>query len=94
MATGSPRLAPIVAWAAALKSVVAVGHRARLLYPSIAGRRVDWKDALDTVACGFQDVIARHGLDAVAFYVSGQLLSEDYYVANKLMKGFIGSGNI
>jgi assimilatory nitrate reductase catalytic subunit len=38
--------------------------------------------------------IAKHGPDSVAFYVSGQLLTEDYYVANKLMKGFIGSGNI
>jgi assimilatory nitrate reductase catalytic subunit len=41
-----------------------------------------------------RDTIARHGPDSVAFYVSGQLLIEDYYVANKLMKGFIGSGNI
>ena len=44
------------------------------------------------------DVFARpsreHGPDSVAFYVSGQLLTEDYYVANKLMKGFIGSANI
>jgi len=46
------------------------------------------------VAQGFADVIARHGPDAVAFYVSGQLLTEDYYVANKLMKGFIGSANV
>ena len=38
--------------------------------------------------------IAAHGADSVAFYVSGQLLTEDYYVANKLMKGFIGSANI
>ena len=38
--------------------------------------------------------IAAHGPDSVAFYVSGQLLTEDYYVANKLMKGFIGSANI
>ena len=40
------------------------------------------------------EVIAEHGPDAVAFYVSGQMLTEDYYVANKLMKGFIGSANI
>jgi assimilatory nitrate reductase catalytic subunit len=38
--------------------------------------------------------IERHGPDAVAFYLSGQLLTEDYYVANKLMKGFIGSANV
>ncbi len=66
----------------------------RLLYPEIDGRRAAWDDALDTVAQRFQQVIAEHGPDAVAFYVSGQLLTEDYYVANKLMKGYIGSGNI
>ncbi|MGD2076556.1 MAG: molybdopterin-dependent oxidoreductase [Gammaproteobacteria bacterium] len=66
----------------------------RLLYPSVAGRRVGWDQALDTVAGRFADIIDRHGPDAVAFYVSGQLLTEDYYVANKLMKGFIGSANI
>ena len=41
-----------------------------------------------------RETIAAHGPDSVAFYVSGQCLTEDYYVANKLMKGFIGSGNI
>ena len=56
--------------------------------------RVDWDTALDLVARGFADTISEHGPDAVAFYVSGQLLTEDYYVANKLMKGFIGSANI
>ena len=64
----------------------------RLLYPMIGDRRVSWDEALDVVADGFRRVIERDGLDAVAFYVSGQLLTEDYYVANKLMKGFIGSG--
>lgn len=66
----------------------------RLLYPEIDGQRVDWDTALDAVAERFQGLIAEHGPDAVALYVSGQLLTEDYYVANKLMKGFIGSGNI
>ena len=66
----------------------------RLLYPQIDGVRASWDSALDTVAQRFRQVIAEHGPDAVAFYVSGQLLSEDYYVANKLMKGYIGSGNI
>src|SRR4030081_1667794 len=56
--------------------------------------RVDWSVALDRVADGFQRIIRRDGPDAVAFYLSGQLLTEDYYVANKLMKGFIGSGNV
>ncbi|MCW8955788.1 MAG: molybdopterin-dependent oxidoreductase [Gammaproteobacteria bacterium] len=66
----------------------------RLLYPSVNGAQVGWQAALDVVAENFSRVIDRHGADAVAFYVSGQLLTEDYYVANKLMKGFIGSANI
>ncbi|TYR35477.1 nitrate reductase [Mesorhizobium microcysteis] len=66
----------------------------RVLHPEIAGERVEWNTALDLVARNFADTIAQHGPDAVAFYISGQLLTEDYYVANKLMKGFIGSGNI
>ena len=71
-----------------------VGLDGRLLYPEVGGRRAGWDEALDLVASRFGDAIRRHGPDSVAFYVSGQLLTEDYYVANKLMKGFIGSGNI
>ncbi len=71
-----------------------VGLEGRLLYPEIGGKRVSWDKAIDRVARKFADTIERHGPDSVAFYVSGQLLTEDYYVANKLMKGFIGSGNI
>jgi len=66
----------------------------RLLYPEVRGARVDWDMALDTVACGIRASIDKHGPESVAFYVSGQLLTEDYYVANKLMKGFLGSANI
>ena len=66
----------------------------RLLEPEVNGQQVSWDHALTTVADGFNQIIKEHGPDAVAFYVSGQLLTEDYYVANKLMKGFIGSGNI
>ncbi|PPJ48482.1 nitrate reductase [Rhizobium sp. KAs_5_22] len=66
----------------------------RVLAPEIAGQPVGWDQALDLVATRFADTIAEHGPDAVAFYVSGQMLTEDYYVANKLMKGFIGSANI
>ena len=66
----------------------------RLLHPEINGARASWDDALDLVARRFGETIAQHGPDSVALYVSGQLLTEDYYVANKLMKGFIGSGNI
>ena len=71
-----------------------LGLQGRLLSPQIAGRNVGWDQALQTVADRFADTIARHGPDSVAFYVSGQLLTEDYYVANKLMKGFVGSANI
>jgi assimilatory nitrate reductase catalytic subunit len=66
----------------------------RLPRPMIGGAESDWQTALDLVARRFQETIRAHGPDSVAFYVSGQLLIEDYYVANKLMKGFIGSGNI
>ena len=66
----------------------------RLLHPQIAGEPTDWDTALTLVADKFSAAIRDHGPDSVAFYVSGQLLTEDYYVANKLMKGFIGSANI
>ncbi len=71
-----------------------VSLEGRLLHPMIGNRRASWDKALDQVAKRFRDTIARHGPDSVAFYVSGQILTEDYYVANKLMKGFIGSANI
>jgi assimilatory nitrate reductase catalytic subunit len=71
-----------------------VGLEGRLLHPMIGQRRARWDKALDLVARKFRETIARYGPDSVAFYVSGQLLTEDYYVANKLMKGFIGSANI
>ncbi|WP_426435213.1 molybdopterin-dependent oxidoreductase [Bradyrhizobium genosp. P] len=75
-----------------------LGLGSRLLHPMIrcgdAMQRVDWSDALDHVAHRFQHIVRRDGPGAVAFYLSGQLLTEDYYVANKLMKGFIGSANV
>ena len=66
----------------------------RLLQPQIDGVVVPWEQAIHRVATEFSQIIAEHGPDAVALYVSGQLLTEDYYVANKLMKGFVGSANI
>ena len=66
----------------------------RLLVPEVRGKPSDWHSALDEVAGRFRQVIDEHGPEAVAFYGSGQLLTEDYYVANKLMKGFIGVANI
>ncbi|MBO6719215.1 MAG: nitrate reductase [Rhizobiaceae bacterium] len=71
-----------------------MGLDGRLIYPEIAGKRARWDEALDLVAKRFTETVAKHGPDSVAFYVSGQMLTEDYYVANKLMKGFIGSANI
>jgi assimilatory nitrate reductase catalytic subunit len=71
-----------------------LGLTDRLLAPMIGGRPASWDQAIGRIAERLSETIARHGPDAVAFYVSGQLLTEDYYVANKLMKGFIGSGNI
>ncbi|THD49123.1 MAG: nitrate reductase [Bradyrhizobium sp.] len=66
----------------------------RLLAPKLNGREASWDEALDYIAASFTRIRAEHGPDSIAFYVSGQFLTEDYYVANKLMKGFIGSGNI
>ncbi len=76
-----------------------IGLEGRLLYPMIrcskgTMERVAWTDALDHVAHRFRHIIARDGPNAVAFYLSGQMLTEDYYVANKLMKGFVGSANV
>jgi len=76
-----------------------VGLENRLLHPMIrcdsgSMERVAWSDALDHVANRFRHIVARDGPGAVAFYLSGQLLTEDYYVANKLMKGFVGSANV
>jgi assimilatory nitrate reductase catalytic subunit len=66
----------------------------RLLTPSILGKKKSWDEATSWVANKIVDTVEKYGKDSVAFYVSGQLLTEDYYVANKLMKGFIGSANI
>ncbi len=66
----------------------------RLLHPQVNGEQADWDTALDLVADKFSAAVREHGPDSVAFYLSAQLLTEDYYVANKLMKGFIGAANI
>ncbi|MFN7857018.1 MAG: molybdopterin oxidoreductase family protein, partial [Acidovorax sp.] len=74
--------------------------QSRLLQPLHRGQRgqaalpVTWDAALTLAADQFAHTIARHGADAVGFYVSGQLLTEDYYVFNKLAKGLIGTNNI
>jgi assimilatory nitrate reductase catalytic subunit len=73
---------------------------ARVLYPECrthrheTRQRVSWDESLDYVVDRFADIITQHGPDAVAFYISGQLLTEDYYVFNKLAKGLIGTNNV
>jgi ferredoxin-nitrate reductase len=72
----------------------------RLLYPEMRynkqmqRQRVSWDVALERTAAVFKTLIEKYGPDSVAFYASGQCLTEEYYVVNKLMKGFIGSNNI
>jgi assimilatory nitrate reductase catalytic subunit len=66
----------------------------RLLQPRLHGQAVDWDTALDTAAERFAAVATEHGPDALGFYVSGQLLTEDYYAFNKLAKGLLGTNNI
>ncbi|MCU6668981.1 nitrate reductase [Enterobacteriaceae bacterium H4N4] len=70
------------------------GLAGRLLYPEVDDQPVSWDHALDTAGSRLREIIDIHGPQAVAFYASGQLLTEDYYAANKLMKGFIGAANI
>ncbi|TBN06815.1 NAD(P)H-nitrite reductase [Hyunsoonleella flava] len=72
----------------------------RILYPEMRWsrshprERVSWDDALDRAASVFKSIIKKHGPDSVGFYVSGQSLTEEYYIANKLTKGFLGTNNI
>jgi len=66
----------------------------RLLVPKIKGEEVSWEKALGTIANQFTSLIKEEGRGSVAMYVSGQFLTEDYYVANKFMKGAIGTANI
>ena len=73
---------------------------ARLLHPELRAeraaplRRAGWDEALEHAGARFADCIRQHGPDSVAFYISGQLLTEDYYVFNKLAKGLIGTNNV
>ncbi|HQR52490.1 MAG TPA: molybdopterin-dependent oxidoreductase [Burkholderiales bacterium] len=80
---------------------LSTGLATRALHPEMrtsrntaARTRCSWDEALDFCAQRFAEIIRRDGADAVAFYVSGQLLTEDYYVFNKLAKGLVGSNNI
>jgi assimilatory nitrate reductase catalytic subunit len=79
---------------------LSAGHEHRALYPEMRLKRdaprarASWGEALDLVARRFAETILRYGPDSVAFYISGQLLTEDYYVFNKLAKGLIGTNNV
>jgi assimilatory nitrate reductase catalytic subunit len=81
-------------------TMTASAQTGRAKYPEMRGARgetrtrVTWDEALGFVAQKFARCIAEHGPDSVGFYVSGQLLTEDYYVFNKLAKGLIGTANI
>ncbi len=83
-----------------LTASAAVTLHARLLQPmrrlqrGAAPEAIGWDDALDAAAGRFAAIAAEHGPDALGFYVSGQLLTEDYYVFNKLAKGLLGTNNI
>lgn len=83
-----------------LTATAAVTQQTRLLAPQqriVRGGAltpVSWHDALELAADRFADVLQAHGPDAAGFYVSGQLLTEDYYVFNKLVKGLVGSNHI
>jgi assimilatory nitrate reductase catalytic subunit len=101
MVSGDPdhpaNLGRLCSKGSALGETLSLGTR--LLHPMLRQPdatyiRTDWDTALDQTADGFRRIIARDGPDAVSFYLSGQLLTEDYYVANKLMKGFIGTANV
>ena len=73
---------------------------ARMQYPELRQNRAEprkrasWDESLDYIAERFASIIREHGPDAVAFYISGQLLTEDYYIFNKLAKGLIGTNNV
>ena len=66
----------------------------RLRTPQLHGREVGWDEALEHAADRFAAIVHKHGADAVGFYISGQLLTEDYYVFNKLAKGLLGTNNV
>jgi len=83
-----------------LTATAPVTRQTRLLHPlrrdsrGTAPHRISWDSALDLAATEFGRIITAHGPDAVGFYISGQLLTEDYYVFNKLAKGLIGTNNV
>jgi assimilatory nitrate reductase catalytic subunit len=78
----------------ALTATAEVTLHRRLHTPLLHGQPVSWATAIDTAAQRLGDIVETHGPDAVGLYLSGQLLTEDYYVFNKLAKGLIGTNNV
>lgn len=76
------------------ETLLGIKQANRITHPSINGDVVTWDKVSDSIAKKINKSIKKHGKESVAFYLSGQLLTEDYYVANKLMKGFIGTANV
>jgi assimilatory nitrate reductase catalytic subunit len=77
-----------------LTATAPITLHARLRSPRLKGQDVSWDQALDTAADTFARIATEHGPDALGFYISGQLLTEDYYVFNKLAKGVLGTNNV
>lgn len=83
-----------------LTAAPAYAQQARLLQPmrrlerTAVPQAVSWDLALDELAGRIAQIHAAHGPDALGFYLSGQLLTEDYYVFNKLVKGLLGTNNL
>ena len=75
-----------------------MGLESRVLHPMLGRKQVrfqsNWDTATTTIANKFQHIINEHGPESIGFYVSGQLLTEDYYVVNKFVKGYLGTANI
>ncbi len=75
-----------------------LGLETRVLNPMLGRKNhrnvTTWDVAIDKIATQFQACIEQYGPESVAFYVSGQLLTEDYYVVNKFVKGYLGTANI
>lgn len=72
----------------------------RILHPQMRWskshplEKTSWDNAINRAAAVFKSIIKQHGPDAVGFYVSGQCLTEEYYLVNKLTKGFLGTNNV
>src|SRR4051812_47153084 len=83
-----------------LTASASITRQTRLLHPmrrharGDTPQRIAWGDALDDAAQRFASIVREHGPDAVGFYISGQLLTEDYYAFNKLAKGLVGTNNV